>query len=86
MPRIKTPRSGSTAKAWTEVSTPDRTRKVPASDRENVINASRIVQAFNVSRFSMTRREWMKAVPASQGISEAFSTGSQAHQPPQPSS
>ena len=26
------------------------------------------------------------AVPVSHGISEAFSTGSQAHQPPQPSS
>ena len=30
--------------------------------------------------------EWSKAVAASQGISEAFSTGSQNHQPPQPSS
>jgi len=36
--------------------------------------------------FSVTAREWMKAVPVSQGMKEAFSTGSQNHQPPHPSS
>ena len=30
--------------------------------------------------------EWMKAVSVSQGINEAFSTGSQAQYPPHPSS
>ena len=30
--------------------------------------------------------EWISAVPTSQGMKEAFSTGSQNHQPPQPSS
>ena len=30
--------------------------------------------------------EWISAVPASHGMSEAFSTGSQNHQPPHPSS
>ena len=36
--------------------------------------------------FSVTASEWMSAVPASQGMKDAFSTGSQNHQPPQPSS
>ena len=45
-----------------------------------------MVQTFSALRFSITSAEWSSAVPASQGISEAFSTGSQNHQPPQPSS
>ena len=82
--RMKVPRKGSTAKAWTELSTPERTRKVPTSDRENVTIASRMVQDFRVSRRSTTIAEWISAVPTSQGMKEAFSTGSQNHQPPQP--
>ena len=82
---MKTPRAGSVAKACTEVSTPERTRKVPTSDSEKVMIASRMVQLFSVSRFSTTIEEWISAVPTSHGISEAFSTGSQNHQPPQPS-
>ena len=80
------PRFGSLAKAWTEVSTPERTRKVPSSESEKARMASRMVQLFSVSRFSTTIAECSSAVAASQGISEAFSTGSQNHQPPQPSS
>ena len=83
---MKTPRVGSLAKAWTEVSTPERTRKVPSSDSEKARIASRMVQIFSASRFSITTAECSSAVPASHGISEAFSTGSQNHQPPQPSS
>ena len=83
---MKTPRAGSTAKEWTEVRTPERTRKVPRSDSEKARIASRIVQTLSASRFSITTVEWTSAVPASHGISEAFSTGSQNHQPPQPSS
>src|SRR5688572_779254 len=45
--KIKTPRVGSVAKAWTEVSTPDRTRNVPSSDSENVRIARRTVQIFS---------------------------------------
>ena len=60
---MKTPRVGSEAKAWTEVSTPERTRKVPISDSEKARMASRIVQIFSASRFSMTRAEWSSAVP-----------------------
>src|SRR6202453_4684862 len=82
--RMNVPRSGSVAKACTEVRTPERTRKVPTRDREKVMIASRMVQAFRVSRFSTTIEEWISAVPTSQGMKLAFSTGSQNHQPPQP--
>jgi hypothetical protein len=80
------PRAGSTAKAWTLVSTPERTRKVPSSDSEKARMASRMVHTFSPSRFSITTAECSSAVPASHGMKEAFSTGSQNHQPPQPSS
>ena len=84
--RMKTPRVGSEAKVCTEVSTPERTRNVPSSDSEKVRMASSTVQIFSAPRFSMTTAEWSSAVPASHGMKEAFSTGSQNHQPPQPSS
>jgi hypothetical protein len=80
------PRRGSVAKACTEVSTPERTRKVPSSDSENAAIASSTVQFLKAPRFSVTASEWISAVPTSQGMKEAFSTGSQNHQPPQPSS
>ncbi|MCY1216235.1 hypothetical protein D9M72_281050 [compost metagenome] len=80
------PRFGSTAKAWTEVSTPERTRKVPSRLSEKVKMASSTVQARKAPRFSVTASECISAVPASHGMNEAFSTGSQNHQPPQPSS
>ena len=78
------PRAGSWAKACTEVSTPERTRKVPSSDSEKARMARRTVQLFSASRFSTTMAECSSAVPASHGISEAFSTGSQNQKPPQP--
>ena len=84
--RMKTPRVGSTAKAWTEVRMPERTRKVPISDSEKVRMPSSTVQLTSAPRRSRTSAEWSSAVPISHGISEAFSTGSQNHQPPQPSS
>src|SRR6201989_1687867 len=84
--RMNTPRVGSLANACTEVNTPERTRKVPSSDKEKVRIESRMVQTFSALRFSITTAECSSAVPASHGISEAFSTGSQNHQPPQPSS
>ena len=83
---MKTPRVGSVAKACTDVSTPERTRKVPSKDSEKARIASRMVQLFRASRFSTTIAECSRAVAASQGMNEAFSTGSQNHQPPQPSS
>lgn len=84
--RMNTPRLGSEANACTELSTPERTRKVPSSDSENAPMASSTVQFLKLPRFSVTASEWMSAVPTSQGMKEAFSTGSQNHQPPQPSS
>ena len=39
---------------WTEVSTPERTRKVPSSDSEKVRIARNSVQIFRASRFSIT--------------------------------
>src|SRR6202012_5713351 len=84
--RMPTPRVGSLAKACTDVRTPERTRKVPSSDSEKVRIDSRMVQTFSALRFHIHSAEGNRAVPASQGISEAFSTGSQNHQPPQPSS
>src|SRR5439155_18207995 len=84
--RMKMPRRGSVANACTEVSTPERTRNVPMSESENAMIASSTVQLRNVPRFSVTASECTSAVPASHGMKDAFSTGSQNHQPPQPSS
>jgi len=84
--RINNPRFGSVAKAWTEVKTPERTRNVPSKLKENAIIANKTVQTLNPPRLSVTASEWINAVPANQGMKEAFSTGSQNHQPPQPSS
>src|SRR5699024_3750048 len=84
--RMKMPRLGSTANACTEVSTPERTRNVPINDSANAMIASSTVQLRNAPRFSVTASECISPTPASQGMNEAFSTGSQNHQPPQPSS
>jgi len=81
---MKMPRAGSTAKACTLVSTPERTRNVPSRLSEKARIASSTVQLFSASRFSTTMAECSSAVPASHGISEAFSTGSQNQKPPQP--
>jgi hypothetical protein len=83
---MNTPRSGSLAKACTEVITPDRTMKVPIRLSENARIASSMVQVFSALRFSTTIAECNSAPATSQGMNEAFSTGSQNHQPPQPSS
>ena len=60
--------------------------KAPSSERENAATARNTVQLLNAPRFSVTASECTSAVPASQGMNDAFSTGSQNHQPPQPSS
>ena len=64
--------------------TPERTRKVPIRLKPKARMASRMVQPLSASRFSTTMAEWSRAVATSQGMREAFSTGSQNHQPPQP--
>ena len=48
--------------------------------------ASSRVQPAKLPRFSVTAWDWISAAPTSQGMKAAFSTGSQNHQPPQPSS
>jgi hypothetical protein len=48
--------------------------------------ASSAVHILKPPRLSVTASECISAVPTSQGMNEAFSTGSQNHQPPQPSS
>ncbi|MNQ91926.1 hypothetical protein D3C85_1073270 [compost metagenome] len=55
--RMNTPRSGSEAKACTEVNTPERTRKVPSRLNENAAMASNTVQLLNTPRFSVTANE-----------------------------
>ena len=41
-------------------------------------------QIFSIGRRSCTITEWTNAVPMSQGMNEAFSTGSHAQYPPHP--
>src|SRR5690606_1421128 len=84
--RMNRPREGSAANECTLVSTPERTRNAPSSDSENVAIASSRVQPPKLPRFSVTACEGDSAAPASHGMKLAFSTGSQNHQPPQPSS
>jgi hypothetical protein len=83
---MKMPRFGSVANACTDVSTPERTRKVPRRLSAKARIASSTVQLRKLPRFSVTASEWMSAVPTSHGMKDAFSTGSQNHHPPQPSS
>src|SRR5579883_173081 len=85
-PNKYTPRSGSFAKACTETITPERTKKVPKKHKANVIIASINVHPLNASRFSHTIRLCKRPVAASHGNNDAFSTGSQNHQPPHPNS
>ena len=84
--KMNTPRLGSDANACTDVNTPERTKNVPSSESENAAIANNTVHALKPPRFSVTINEWINAVAANQGMSDAFSTGSQNHQPPQPSS
>ena len=84
--KMNTPRSGSLANACTEVSTPERTMKVPINEKPKAKIANNIVQALSASRFSTTMAECNSAAEISQGIKLAFSTGSQNQNPPHPSS
>jgi hypothetical protein len=81
-------RAGPTAdsvKACTDSITPERVRKVPRMVSEKVASRRDRFQTRSMPRRSCTMTEWMKAVPVSHGRNEAFSTGSQAQKPPQPS-
>ncbi|SAL59846.1 hypothetical protein AWB74_02934 [Caballeronia arvi] len=83
---MKTPRAGSDANPCTDVTTPERTRNVPSSESENAQIASSALHARKAPRLAVAASEWISAVPTSHGMNDAFSTGSQNHHPPQPSS
>ena len=70
--------TGPSAKACTEPRIPLRVRKVPKMTREKVRVTRTRFQTFSIRFRSWIMTEWMKAVPVSQGMKEAFSTGSQA--------
>ena len=53
--------------------------------RANVATSRLMFQTRSIPRRSWTITEWMYAVPVSHGSRLAFSTGSQPHAPPQPS-
>src|SRR5580692_2172971 len=76
---------GDCAKACTELTTPERVRNVPKMQRKNVAEISTMFQTFIMPFFSCIITECRNAVAVIQGSSEAFSTGSQAQYPPQPS-
>ena len=59
---------------------------VPIREKPKARMASRIVHALSASRFSTTMAEWRSAAAKSHGMNDAFSTGSQNQNPPQPSS
>lgn len=67
---------------WTDATVPDRVRKVPRIVKANAVITNTKFQAWRAPRLIWTRAECRKAVATSQGMSEAFSTGSQAQYPP----
>ena len=73
-------------KLWIELITPLRVRNVPKSARQNAPETSTTFQTRSMSFFSWIITEWRNAVATSHGISAAFSTGSHAYHPPQPTS
>ena len=83
---IDNPRVGSEAKACTDCTTPERTKKLPSKLSENASMARKILQEPSIPRLAVSKIECTMAVATNQGIKEAFSTGSQNHHPPQPSS
>ncbi len=64
------------AKACTELMIPLRVRNVPRIASQKVAKTSHIFHIFSMPRFSCIMTECRKAVPVSQGMSDAFSTGS----------
>src|ERR1039458_4612245 len=76
---------GDCAKACTELTTPDRVRNVPKMHRKKVAEISTMFQTFIMPFFSCIITECRNAVAVIHGSSDAFSTGSQAQYPPQPS-
>ena len=71
---------------WIELRIPLRVRNVPKSARQNAPATSTTFQTRSMFFFSCTITECRNAVATSHGMSAAFSTGSQAYHPPQPTS
>ena len=65
-------------KAWIDCRIPERTRNVPTRARMKAPMTSETFHMRSIPRRSWTIPECRKAVANSHGISEAFSTGSQA--------
>jgi hypothetical protein len=63
---------------WTEPIIPERVRNVPNWVREKVSTIRVRFQTRSIRRRSWIMTEWRKAVPVSQGMKAAFSTGSHA--------
>src|SRR3954470_15443598 len=72
------------ANACTELTTPERVRKVPRMASMKVAKISHMFHFFIMPRFSCIITECRNAVPVSNGSSEAFSTGSHPQYPPHP--
>src|SRR6202046_2122636 len=66
------------AKAWTELTMPDRVSNVPRMQSINVVKTNQMFHTFIMPRFSCIITECKNAVPVIQGKSEAFSTGYKA--------
>ncbi len=78
--------TGSSPKACTDCTTPDRVMNVPKIVRKNVTITSVTFQTRSMLRRSWTITECRNAVAVNHGSRPAFSTGSQPQKPPQPSS
>ena len=65
-------------KAWTDPMMPERVRNVPKMVRPKVRMTSDRFQSFSMPRRSWIITECRNAVPVSQGMKAAFSTGSHA--------
>src|ERR1700682_2423593 len=78
--------TGDCANEWTLEMTPLRVMNVPKMDSRNADTTSVTFHLRSTPRFSCTMIECRNAVFTSQGRSDAFSTGSHAQYPPQPSS
>ena len=72
------PPIGLFANEWIELTTPERVRNVPRIDSSKASATRTMFQTFSIPLRSWIITECRNAVAASQGMSAAFSTGSQA--------
>src|SRR5256885_4410908 len=78
-------RIGSSPKACTDCTTPDRVMNVPKMVRKKVTITSVTFQTRSMLRRSWTITECRNAVAVNHGDRPAGSTGAPAHEPPPPS-